>query len=61
MKTAEILINRLKELKNSETVSSYTHIKNILYNQLIPVPVCVYKPFTIIRTRTHKDSEFVLL
>ena len=36
MRTSEQIIGRLKELKEDNSISSYTHIKNILKNQLIP-------------------------
>lgn len=37
MRTSEQIITRLKELKEDNSISSYTHIKNILKNQLIPI------------------------
>ena len=57
MKVSEELINKLTELKEQETISSYSHIKNILKNQIIPVPHLEYKPFKLIRYRRHNEGE----
>lgn len=57
MKEAEEIINKLIELKSQDTDSSYSHIKNILKNQLIPVPFYDYKPFRLIRIRRHSNEE----
>ena len=35
MKEAEEIINKLIELKSQDTESSYSHIKNILKNQML--------------------------
>ncbi|WP_350284635.1 hypothetical protein [uncultured Croceitalea sp.] len=57
MKAMEELINRLEELKKLDTISSYSHIKNILKNQIIPVPILEYKPYRLIRYRRHNKGE----
>jgi hypothetical protein len=57
MNLSEKLIARLKELKEEETISSYSHIKNILKNQIIPVPLYEYKPYRLIRYRRHNKGE----
>lgn len=57
MNETQFLINRLKELKNDNSLESYTHIKNILYNQYLPVPFIDFKPFKLIRTRCHRKDE----
>lgn len=57
MNEVQILIDRLKELKAEDSSESYTHIKNILYNQILPIPLVTHKPFRIIRTRSHRKGE----
>lgn len=57
MRTSEQIIARLKELKEDNSVSSYTHIKNILKNQLIPIIYTEFKPFRLIRYRKHNEDE----
>jgi len=57
MRISEELINKLTELKEQETISSYSHIKNILKNQIILVPHLEYKPFKLIRYRRHNKGE----
>lgn len=57
MKTSEQIIKRLKKLKGMDNVSSYSHIKNILKNQIIPVPHLEYKPNKLIRYRRHIKGE----
>ena len=59
MKESEALIERLKELKNDDSDRSYTHIKNILFNQIFPIAFITYKPFRLIRTRSHKKDEIL--
>lgn len=57
MKPSEQIIQKLNELKEMDNISSYSHIKNILKNQIIPVPHLEYKPFRIIRYRRHNKGE----
>lgn len=57
MTVSELLINKLSELKGDNSISSYSHIKNILYNQLIPIPYSEDKPFKLIRYRRHNDCN----
>lgn len=57
MTSSDILITKLKELKNSKSETSYSHIKNILKNQRIPVAVTQIKPFKIIRYRRHNKND----
>lgn len=57
MNTSELLINKLEELKADNSISSYSHIKNILYNQIIPIPYTEDKPFKLIRYRRHNDCN----
>lgn len=59
MTESQILIDRLKELKNDNSCESYTHIKNILANQIFLVPFVIYKPFKLIRTRSHRKNEIL--
>jgi len=57
MKASEELIKKLSGLKEQNTISSYSHIKNILKNQIIPIPFYDYKPFKLIRHRRHNNGE----
>lgn len=57
MTEIEILIDRLKDLKNDVSSESYIHIKNILANQILPIPFISYKPFRLMRTRSHRKGE----
>ncbi|HEX9601270.1 MAG TPA: hypothetical protein VF985_07270 [Mariniflexile sp.] len=57
MTVSEQIINKLKELKELDTISSYSHIKNILKNQIIPIPFYDYKPYKLIRFRRHNNGE----
>ncbi len=57
MKPSEIIINRLNELKDDSSNSSYPHIKNILSNQLIPVAFIEHYPSNLIRYRRHNKGE----
>ena len=57
MKPSEQIIERLNLLKEMDNISSYSHIKNILKNQIIPVPLLEYKPFRLIRYRRHNKGE----
>jgi hypothetical protein len=57
MSVSKLLIERLNQLKGDNSISSYSHIKNILMNQIIPVPYTVIKPFKLIRYRKHNDSN----
>ncbi|MEH6706101.1 MAG: hypothetical protein V7691_15000 [Galbibacter orientalis] len=57
MKASEELIKRINELKEQDTISSYSHIKNILKNQIIPIPLYECKPFKLIRYRRHNKGE----
>ncbi len=57
MTFAEILIAKLKELKKSKSESSYSHIKNILINQRLPVAYTEINPFKIIRYRRHNEKD----
>lgn len=55
MNVSEQLIARLVELKKSNSESSYSHILNILRNQIILVPFTIIKPYKLIRYRRHGD------
>ncbi|MFD1314895.1 hypothetical protein [Namhaeicola litoreus] len=57
MNEVQILIDRLKELKAENSSESYTHIKNILSHQILPIPLATYKPLRLIRTRSHRKGE----
>lgn len=57
MTISDKIISKLQNLKKSNSVESYCHIKNILKNQRIVVPYQEYKPYKIIRYRRHKESE----
>lgn len=57
MRPSEQIIAKLKELKEDNSISSYTHIKNILKNQLIPIVYSEFKPFRLIRYRRHNTNE----
>mgnify|MGYP006439189585 CR=1 FL=1 len=57
MNEVQILIERLKELKAENSSESYTHIKNILSNQILPIPLVTHKPYRIIRTRSHREGK----
>jgi len=57
MKDVETIINKLKSLKSDNSPGSYTHIKNILANQILPIPFISYKPFKLVRTRSHEKGE----
>ncbi|PKQ46871.1 RES domain-containing protein [Confluentibacter flavum] len=57
MTKSEQIINKLNELKEQDTISSYSHIKNILKNQIIPIPFYEYKPYKLIRFRRHNNRE----
>ncbi len=59
MNEIQILIDRLKKLKDENSLESYIHIKNILANQILPVPLVTHKPFRIIRTRSHRKGEIL--
>jgi hypothetical protein len=49
MRTSDELIAKLTELKESNSISSYPHIKNIIKNQRIPIAYTEIKPFKLIR------------
>jgi hypothetical protein len=57
MRVSEQLITKLTELKESNSEATYTHILNILKNQIIPVPLATSKPFKLIRYRKHDSSN----
>ncbi|WP_369752566.1 hypothetical protein AB3G34_11955 [Flavobacterium sp. WC2409] len=57
MRTSEQIIAKLKELKEDNSISSYTHIKNILKNQIIPIIYSEFQPFRLIRYRKHYNDE----
>ena len=57
MTVSEKIIDKLKELKEQNSISSYSHIKNILKNQIIPIPFYDYKPYKLIRFRRHSNGE----
>ena len=48
---------QLLELKETNSIESYSHIKNILRNQRIPIEYIKYKPFRLARYRRHKPNE----
>ena len=53
MSVSNQIINKLRELKKSNSESSYSHILNILKNQIIPLPFTVIQPYKLIRYRKH--------
>ncbi len=57
MNVSLLLIEKLNELKEHDTISSYSHIKNILKNQIIPIVPYEYKPSKLIRYRRHTKGE----
>ncbi|MEO8236137.1 MAG: hypothetical protein ABI549_12030 [Flavobacterium sp.] len=57
MRVSEQIIAKLKELKEDNSIASYTHIKNILKNQLIPIVYSEFKPFKLIRYRKHNKNQ----
>ena len=57
MKVSDQIIAKLKNLKASNSISSYSHIKNILKNQNIIIPFIEIKPFKLIRYRKHNDTN----
>lgn len=57
MKISDKLILKLKELKTSDSISSYTHIKNILSYQCIMIPYTLVKPDKLIRYRRHNSNN----
>jgi len=57
MNISQLLIDKLEELKEDDSISSYSHIKNILYNQIIPIPYAEVHPFKLIRYRRHNDCD----
>lgn len=57
MRTSDELIAKLTELKESNSISSYPHIKNIIKNQRIPIAYTEIKPFKLIRQRRHNNGE----
>jgi len=50
-------IAKLTELKSDSSISSYPHVKNILKNQIIPIPFLKYKPSKLVRYRRHNNGE----
>ncbi|MCT4590445.1 MAG: hypothetical protein N4A71_21630 [Carboxylicivirga sp.] len=44
-------------MKESKSISSYTHLKNILNNQVIPIPFIDIEPYKLIRYRRHDNSN----
>jgi hypothetical protein len=57
MNVSDQIISKLTELKESNSISSYSHIKNILKNQNIIIPFTEIKPFKLIRYRRHNDNN----
>lgn len=57
MRSSEQLISKLIELKENNSISSYSHIKNIIKNQRIPIAYTEIKPFKLIRYRKHNNDE----
>lgn len=57
MSLSKQIIFRLMELKEDNSIESYTHIKNILKNQLIPIIHSEIKPFRLFRYRKHYKNE----
>lgn len=58
MSVSNQLIKKLQELKEDNSIGSYSHIKNILFNQFIPVFCTEIRPSKIIRYRKHnKDNR----
>ena len=57
MRSSAQLIPKLIELKEDNSISSYSHIKNIITNQRIPIAYTEIKPFKLIRYRRHNKGE----
>ena len=58
MRTSEQIIEKLKALKEDNSISSYVHIKNILKNQLVPLfAISEFKPYRLARYRKHNIGE----
>lgn len=57
MSISNQLISKLKELKKDNSIESYSHIKNILFNQIIPVFIKDIYPHKIIRYRKHNEDN----
>lgn len=57
MSVSNQLIKRIKELKEDNSIPSYSHIKNILFNQFIPVFCTEIRPCKIIRYRKHNEDN----
>lgn len=57
MKVSNEIIAKLTELKESNSISSYPHIKNILKNQNIPIAYIELRPYKLIRYRSHNDTN----
>jgi hypothetical protein len=57
MSVSNQLITKLKELKKDNSIGSYSHIKNILFYQVIPVFCAEFRPHKIIRYRKHNSEN----
>lgn len=57
MSNAKQIIDKIEELKISDSIASYPHIKNILANQRFPLAMFEYQPYKIIRYRRHYHSD----
>ena len=57
MRVSDQIISKLRVLKEDNSISSYSHIKNILKNQKLLVAFFELKPFKLIRHRRHNNGE----
>jgi len=57
MSVSNQIIKKIKELKKDNSLGSYSHIKNILFNQFIPVFCTEVRPYKIIRYRKHNEDN----
>ena len=68
MSISNQLISKLKELKKDNSIESYSHIKNILFNPIAriynPCPIArIYNPCPQSKTtkiRLHHKSDFII-
>ena len=56
MNKANQLIKKIRELKEEDSYTSYSHIKNILKNQRIITQCTEYQPNKLIRYRRHSEN-----